>query len=71
MRDLTEAMARNFYEQYEQTVLFNVSYSKTTLASKKFEDLSERTRLNYIEAMKKTLALPEILQVLKNRAALL
>lgn len=69
MRDLAEAMAKKFYEIHEEILLLNLSYSKTSLLPKKWEDLSEHARLNYIEAMKKTLALPEIWQALVNRAS--
>ncbi len=69
MHDLAEEMAKKQYEIHEEIVLLNLSYSKTSIVPKKWEDLGERQRLNYIETMKRVLADPKIWQTLVNRAA--
>lgn len=68
MIGLAEALAKKFYEIHEQVILFNMTYSKTSLIPKKWEDLSARARLSYVEAFKKLLSDEEIVRVFTNRA---
>lgn len=69
MISLAEVLAKKFYEIHERVVLFNMTYSKTSLLPKKWEDLSVRARLGYVEAFKKLLSDEEIVRAFTNRAS--
>ena len=68
MKNLAELMARKFYESYKDIVFRRVTFSKTSLRPAVWQDCPPRDRLEWLEASKRVLADPEIIEELRNRA---
>jgi len=62
-------MAQRLYEFKKDLEFRRVTFSKTSLQPATWKDCPSRERLEWQEAVKLTLADPEIIQALMNRAA--
>ena len=70
--DLAEEMAKRHFDIQAQLIFEMTNHSKTSVTpfAKKWEDVPEQDRLQSIEVFRRLLADQEILQMLRNRAAL-
>ncbi len=72
MKDLAEEMAKRFFDIHAQLIFQRTDFSKTASLTvvKKWSDVSTADRVAYIEVFRRLLADQEILQMVRNRAAL-
>ncbi len=72
MRDLAEMMAKRHFDIQAQLIFEMTNHSKTSVTpfAKKWADVSEQDRLQSIEVFRRLVSDQEILQMLRNRAAL-
>ncbi len=72
MKDLAEMMAKRHFDIQAQLIFEMTNHSKTSVTpfAKKWSDVPEQDRLQSIEVFRRLVSDQEILQMLRNRAAL-
>lgn len=70
MNDLPAVMAERFYNAHQRILFGRTHFAKTSLATKIWQDLQERDRLEYVEAFRQLLADQQLMDIIARRADL-